>query len=434
MSPFEITSGPSKTRAQKPVVLEWQRIIEKVGDSITNFAKDAADKEDKTVQLTSLEGAYLPTPLLTVWTSRLSTLTTLTITDGSVLTEEVGASLRDNCPAFKDLTCYNIRGSTVDENMSAFFRALKQQSLENFTVLGSNEIGFNAFEGLMQHSTSLKTLQLLSLHSTALPFLHVLTACPYLESLGIEASTPAPPVTWAVDNEDPLIEVANWLKCSTHLRKLSLRTLGGAAKLLAEALKSPDLRLKELDVKFVDDDEAFYTALAAQSDLESLYIRSMTEVNDGNGLRHDTFLASICACKKMKFLNIMQNEHLQLSPMDLTQMKESLLCLEFLQFDGEWLTDAIWQPLSEMPALSTITINGMSIFTYDEIRAFMLAVRETGPRPGFRLDVMNQQSEARITPAQEHKLSSLAARLFNGNFDFQYWRDPSEDEMSDFSD
>lgn len=433
MEDFEIISGSSRTRAGKPI-LEWQKIIEKVGEAITKYAKDAADEENKALQLISLEGANLPTSLLAVWTSRLPTLTTLSIRDGSVLTEEVAISIRHHCPAFKDLTCYNIRGPTVDENMSAFFRALKPSSLENFTVLSSNEIGYDTLDGLLQHSDSLKTLTLSSLQNTSLPFLHLLSRCPYLESLQIEASTPSPPSTWAADDKDPLVEVSAWLKECKYLRKLDIKNLGGASKLLAEVLKSPGLRLKELDIRLIDDDEAFYTALGTQSDLEMLMFRSTADVIDNNNIRHDTFIDSICSCKKLKDLNIMLIDHLQLTPDDMVQIKESLPGLEALSFDGEWLTDAIWGPLAEMQFLTTININGLSIFTFQEIKSFIERVKASGSRHGFRLYVMNQQSEARITQVQEFALQRLAAQIPGGSFEFSYWRDPSEDEMSDLSD
>lgn len=433
MKEFEIVSGSSKTRYGKPI-LEMQKIIEKVGDTITKYAKDAADQENKAVQLTSLEGGNLPTPLLAVWTSRLSTLTTLSIRDGSVLTEEVGNAIRESCPAFRDLTCYHIRGPTVDENMLAFFRALQQNSLETFTVLSTNEIGYETLEGLMQHCLSLKTLNLSSLQNTSLAFLHLLSACPYLESLQIQSSTPSPPSTWAAGDKDPLIDVAVWLKGSTHLRKLSIQNLGGASKLLSEALKSSDLRLKELDVQLIDDEETFYTSLGSQSDLESLQFRSTAEVVDNNGVRHDTFVDSICDCKNLKDLDITYTEHFQLGPSDLVQIKECLPNLETLQFDGELLTDAIWEPLSGMLSLTTINIMGSSIFTFQAIRDFLKTVKLTGPRHGFHLSVMAQQSEGIITPGQVNTLSNLAATIPGGGFDFQYWRDPSEDEMSDLSD
>lgn len=433
MAEFEIISGSTRTRAGRPI-LEMQKIIEKVGDTITKYAKDAAEEENKVVQLTSLEGAHLPTPLLTIWTSRLSTLTTLSIRDGSVLTAEVGISIRENCPFFRDLTCYNIRGPTVDENMSAFFCELKKNSLETFSVLSTNEIGFETLEGLMQHCLSLKALNLSSLQNTSLAFLHLLSACPYLEALQIQSSTPSPPSTWAADDKDPLIDVATWLGGSRHLRKLNIHNLSGASKLLSEALKSPDLRLKDLDVKLIDDDEAFYTALGSQSDLESLQFRSTAEVIDNNGVRHDTFMDSICNCKNLKDLDITYTEHLQLNPKDLAQMRESLHSLETLEFDGDLLTDLIWVPLSGILSLTSINIMGLSTFTYEGIRKFLEAVKAAGPRHGFHLSVLAQQSEYVITPAQVGTLLDLAAKLPGGGFDFQYWRDPSEDEMSDLSD
>lgn len=433
MEVFEIISGSTKTRAGKPI-LEWQKIIEKVGEAITKYAKDASDEENKVLQLTNLEGANLPTSLLSVWTSRLPTLTTLSIRDGSVLTEEVAISLRDYCPAFKDLTCYTLLGLTVDENMSAFFRALRPNSLENFSILSSNAIGHDALEGLMQHSESLKTLTLSSLQNTSLPFLHLLSSCPYIESLQVDSDTPAPPSTWAADDKDPLVEFSAWLKGCRHLKKLDIKSLGGASKLLADALKSPDLRLTELETRLIDDDEAFYTALGDQADLESLTLRCTAEVIDPTGIRHDTFMDSICSCKKLKDLNTMLVDHLQLTPDDLTQIKESLPGLESISFDGEWLTDAIWEPLSEMPSLVTMNINGLSIFSFDGIKSFIEKVKASGSRDGFRLYVMNQQSEARISPAQENVLSKLAAQIPGGSFEFSYWRDPSESEMSDLSD
>lgn len=102
MKTFEIISRTTKTRAGKPV-LESQQIIEKVGDTITRYAKDAADEENKALQLTSLEGAFIPTSLLATWTSRLPTLTTLSIRDGSVLTGEVAHSIVSR----QDIFCHS---------------------------------------------------------------------------------------------------------------------------------------------------------------------------------------------------------------------------------------------------------------------------------------------------------------------------------------
>lgn len=437
MNDFDIVSGRMKTRAGRPV-LEIQKIVEKVGGAITKFAKEASESQNKSVQLTSLEGANLPTSLLSVWTSRLSTLTTLSVRDGSVLTAEVAESIRQNCPSFRELTCYNIRGATVDQNMSEFFRSLRENSLENFRVLSANEIGLDALEGLMQHSRSLRSLELSSLGNTSLPFLHLLSSCQYLEELKIESSIPSPPSTWAADGEDPLPRVAIWLKESRSLKRLGISKLAGASKLLSDVLVSPDLRLRELDVELIDDDEAFYSALGHQTDLESLVFRSNAEVPDPNGARHDRLLDSICSCKKLKDLDIMQKaigiDQVQLTTGDLFLIRESLRSLEELNFDGENLTDAIFEHLSQMPSLRALYINGISIFTYDGIKSFIEALMVAGSHRDFRLDIVNQNGDTQISERHEAELVKLMASSLNGTFNLVYFRDPSEDDMSDLSD
>lgn len=431
MEVFEMTSGPTKIGR---LILDWQKIIEKVGDCITKYAKEASENENKVLQLTNLEGGNLPTSLLSVWVSRLPTLTALRVRDGSVLTEEVAHSLREHCPAFKDLTCYTLLGSTVDENMSAFFRALRPNTLENFSILSSNVIEHDAIEGLMQHSESLQTLTLSSLQKTSLPFLHLLSSCPYIESLQIDSIKSTSSSTLAtndnVDDKDTLVEFFAWLKGCRHLKKLNIKSIGGASKLLADALKSPNLRLTELEAHLLDDDEAFYAALGYQAELESLTLRWGTDIVDQNNVRHDTFMDSICSCKKLQDLNIMLVDHLPLTPDDLAQIKESIPGLESISFDGEWLTDAIWESLSEMPSLTTINLSGLSRFSFDGIMSFIKKVKASGSRDGFRLYVMNQQSEAKIAPEQVDVLSNMAAQIPGGAFEFLYWRDPFETESN----
>lgn len=317
--------------------------------------------------------------------------------------------------------------------MSAFFRGLRENSLENFSVLSSNDIGYDALDGLMQHASSLRSLSLLSLQSTSLPFLHLLSNCQYLESLEIESSTPTPLSTWAANDKEPLLEVAIWLRDNKYLKRLRIDKLGGASKLLSDVLKSPNLRLKELEVVLFDEEEAFYTSLGNQTSLESLHVRSNAEVPDPNNLRHDTFLDSICSCKAIKDLNIMYSG-IDITPNDLLQIKESLLDLESLSFDGEWLTDEVFPPLSQMKHLTTININGISVFTYDEIKSFLETVKASGNRHGFRLYVMTQYGETPIRPEHASVLMNLASQIPGGKFEFEYWRDPDEESVSDLSD
>lgn len=437
MKTFEIISGSIKTSKGRPII-EWQKIIERVGNTITQFAQEAAEKQNKSVQLVSLEGANLPTNLLSVWVSRLSTLTTLSIRDGSVLTAEVADSIHLNCPFFKDLTCFNIKGPTVDQDMSDFFRGLRENSLESFKVHSSNELGYKALDGLMEHSRSLRLLNLSSLQNTCLAALDTLSRCQYLENLSIEAETPSLPSTWAVSGEDPLPKVASWLKECKSLKRLVVSNLAGASHLLSEILESPDLRLTDLSLSLIDDEEAFYNILGNQTALESLSLRSSAEIVDPNRARHDKFIDSICLCTKLKDLDIMQKvggiDQVQLTMEDLVLIKTSLPQLEDLSFDGEYLTDALFEPLAQMERLKSVSINGSSIFTFAGIKSFIEALRTSGTHKGFRLYVMNQYGEAEISERHQEQLAALMAVGLNGVFELAYWRNPSEDDMSDLSD
>lgn len=318
--------------------------------------------------------------------------------------------------------------------MSAFFQGLRENSLENFSVLSSNDIGYDALDGLMQHAASLRSLSLLSLQSTSLPFLHLLSKCQYLESLEIESSTPSSPSTWAANDKEPLSQVAIWLKENKYLKKLRIDKLGGASKLLSDVLKSPDLRLKELEVVLFDDDEAFYTALGSQTLLESLHFRSHADITDANNFRHDNFVESVCSCQALKDLNIMYSG-IDITPKDLDQFQKSLLDLESLSFDGDWLRDDIFLPLAQMKSLTTININGISVFTYEGIKFFLETVKASGGRrQGFRLYVMTQYGEAILLPEKASALMNLASQIPGGKFEFEYWRDPDEESVSDLSD
>ncbi|KAK7729390.1 hypothetical protein SLS53_009240 [Cytospora paraplurivora] len=438
MSDFEILSEGRTTRAGQPH-LEIQKIVEKVGDAITSFAHKASEKQNKTVQLTSFEGANLPTPLLSVWTSRLSTLTILSVRDGSVLTAEVAESIHQNCPFFRELTCYHIQGSHVDQNMSEFFRGLRDDSLQNFRVVSTNEMGPRALEGLMNHARSLRSLTLSSLGTTSLPFLHLLTSLQYLEELNIEASTTSPPSTWAPEGEDPLPMLTIWLKGCRSLKQLSISKLAGGSKLLSDVLVSPDLRLRKLDVRLVDDDEAFYSALGHQVDLETLVFRSYAETTDQNGVRHDKFLDSICACRKLRHINIIQDielgiDQVQLTTEDLFLIRKALRNLEELSFEGENLTDAIFEPLAHITSLKAVYISGLSLFTYDGIKFFIEALQAAGTHDGFRLEIASQHGDAKIPVRLEKKLARLVNSSLNGYFSLVYFRDLSEDDTPPDSD
>lgn len=432
MKRFEIVSKTSKTRRGQPI-LEMQKIVEKIGDTITEFVKDAAERENKSVALTSLEGLFIPTPLLSLWTSRLATLTSLGLRDGSVLTGEVAEAIRVSCPGFKELVCFNILGSTVDEDLAAFFLGLKANSLETFNVLSANQIGQEALKALENHSSSLRELGLSNIQREAFPHLNALAPCTSLEWLHLESSRDGEMSKWATEFNETFLEVASWLKSCRELSRLEVFRVPGASTLLADVLKSSGLQLKSLDLSLLDDDETFYPALGKQTGLERISFISTDEFLQTATPRHFAFLNSVCNCRNLRELDLMQ---FSMSLADLVQIKDTLSKLEELSFDGEMLSDEIWKALKQLPALRMLNINGLSAFSFEGILSFIHFLQSSPAHRGFRLYIMNQIGEAKLSEDEEALLVSemAAAAGPDGRLDLTYFRDPDEEMSEELSD
>ncbi len=88
----------TRAKALRARVMNLDAIVTKVAEQITEFVKKSADKADKAVTLSNLEGYHLPTAHLPVWISRVSKLASLTIRDGSVLNATVGEAIPRKLP------------------------------------------------------------------------------------------------------------------------------------------------------------------------------------------------------------------------------------------------------------------------------------------------------------------------------------------------
>jgi hypothetical protein len=103
LAPFRIEMATRVTRKFKGQLMDIDAIVVHAADTITDFIKNSADQANKAVTLTSLEGYNLRTARLSSWVSNLSQLTSLSVRDGSVLSAQVGAAIRENCPAFREV-------------------------------------------------------------------------------------------------------------------------------------------------------------------------------------------------------------------------------------------------------------------------------------------------------------------------------------------
>lgn len=421
------TAANVATRRKRPR-LDLQGIINKVGDAVTLFVKEAADRDNRAVALTHLEGQTIPLDVLPEWTSRLSTLMSLHIQDGSVIGEKVAQSIRDNCPKFRELRCFYCNGPTVDEDLAAFFRTIPPNSLEVFSVSSQNHMGKEALAALSLHSSSLKKLGLSGLQSAAFEHLGSLRECVSLESLELEANR-GTGADWESTYPASFADVAAWLSACASMTSLRLRYVECAASLLKIALKAPKLRLTSLDLYLLDGNDEFYVSLSKQTTLEEFYLRSNDVMLDSTSPQHAQFIKSVCKLEKLRVLDIMQTT---ITDNDLDSIAVALTNLEELSFDGEAMGDAILTSILLMQKLKSISINASTNFTVKGLLNFINTVGEMHEfKCGLSLSIMNQSLESQIYPDEEKFLSNQAHETFGGKIDIAH---PEEYHESDFSD
>lgn len=431
MSSFEVlqrTSGLNVTTRQNRPWLDFQEISYKVGDTITLFVKEAADRDNKAVGLSHLEGQYIPMDILPVWTSRLATLTTLHIQDGSVIGEHVAQSIRDNCPRFKELTCFYCDGPSVDEDLASFFKTLRPNSLEVFSVSSKNRLGGEAFSAISLHAASLRKLRLSGLQFTAFSQLGALRPCISLETLDLEGERSIV-LDWKAAYPESFADTISWLSSCASLTDLKLWHVPSATTLLKEVLKAPDIHLVTLDLNLIDEDAEFYESLGSQTSLESFLLRSIDFLPEYPSVQHTQLVQSLCKLRMLKVLDILQTI---LAIEDVNALAVCLEQLEEFGFDGELFDDSIFDTFLVMHKLRSISISATTLFTFNGIIHFIDRIRESRLSTGeFNLSIMNQTLQAKLLQEEVEYLANYAQTLIGGRLEIEH---PEEEHESDFSD
>ncbi|KAK3368148.1 hypothetical protein B0H63DRAFT_70438 [Podospora didyma] len=434
---IRLDEGAKGTR-RRPVALNLDAIIVEAASKITECIKTAADEQDKAVGLTSLEGLYLPTSHLPNWVSSLSRLTSLSVRDGSVLNGDVGRAIKDNCPAFKELTCYFCQGTDVDSELAGFFRGLSPNTLESFSIISVNNIGTETFQALSGHALSLKRLSLQSLERVAFESMHHLDGCVGLESLVLEATVSARRYQWEADNKDSFQLVISWLQQCALLKRMDFCAVPGAPVILAEVLNAIDVALVDLNVEFVDEvPDVFYGSLSHQKALRTLRVRILNDdIIEAGENRHVVFAEAISNCVDLR--ELVTNELFTVE--DYTKIATALPHLAQIAVNGDTVDDSFLVPFSSLAHLRSLRIFSPSQVTFDGVLRFLyeLAAHPEAPasHEEMQLYFSRQDPDVLFTEKQEATLSETIGQLFRGVFEVRYYPDPDEqlDENSEFSD
>jgi len=465
----------------KRPMLDIQAIINKAGEAITSFVKISAEQQNQRVKLDELEGEHIPMHLLPIWISRLSSLTTLSLHEGSVLAHDAGIAIRDHCPGFEALHCLHCNGPTVDDDLAAFLKTLKKDSLKALSILSVNSLGRECFTALRHHATSLRKLTLLSLGDSAFEHLHCLEDCVALESLALERADKYTRMDWENQYKDAFLQTTSWLRECSQLQYLSLKRIPSAGRLLGQILNAPEIRLKSLDVSLdlssSDSPDTFSTSLGHQSELESLTVRLEPEGFELSPQAQQRFVQSVCKCTNLRDLDLLP---MQLSLNDIRELASSLRRLEAFTFDGghddeswdnETVNSRLLKVLVLMPQLRQADIFAITHFTFEGIEDFIYGLCKSTPdeaketsgnnsnsgdeppsghteasapeaaqsepvpnHEGFQLSIERQAPEAQISENMLNKLSRLIDAKLGGRLRLEYWRDPADTDDSDAED
>ncbi|CAJ2506763.1 Uu.00g079490.m01.CDS01 [Anthostomella pinea] len=412
--------------------IDMDRTVVKCVDSITIYIRELADSNGTAVALTHLEGVFIPHDILPTWITRLGTLTSLRLRDGSVLGVEAASAISECCPKFGELVCYYYQSGSADEDMAAFFQTLRPNTLRKFEVLSRNQLGEKSFTALTAHAESLRSLTITSLSRLAMQGLNMLSPCTALEILNIENDR----FDSEALSESLVKEVATWISNCKSLRELTLTHVQDALAILKEVMEAPGIHLTTLHVKDFSSaspevTRAAWASLGLQNRLEVLSINEQDGIVDGLIVtRTPQLTESLCRLKSLSSLDLLQA---YVSSSDIRLFATALPNIEYLSFGGDLLDEAILVTLSTIPKLKALSINGTSAFRFDSLKDFAQRL-DSSAHQGIRVEILNQWPGARVTEEEEQWLERYFADTLNGRIVIHFPNDPDELHEGDFSD
>jgi hypothetical protein len=418
-----------KTRSPKTntsVRLNVAGIIDTVGDSITKYVADSADR-DQAIVLEELVGE-IGAAALQRWAGRVSRLKTLTLYDGSVLNEGLADTINRHCPGFDDLTFHHFLRGDAAPDISAFFSTLRSNSLRSFTALSARNICPNVFMALNNHCLSLKVLKLDGLKSDAIKRLSLLQGCEALEILHLQDEDSS--INLEETENDVYLEVLEWLGRCNQLQELSIKRLLSAPSILTNICLRNNIRLRKLEVTgypMVTNSD-FHRAMSHQTSLESLILRG--DSDDISGEDIDLLVSSISKLTGLKELDICETSEF-FGSYEISRLASCLPKLEKFSFSGYEVTDTIWPSIASLHHLRALNADATTTFSFGGLLSYISTLQPTNQ--GLVLSVLSQRLDWNLSAHHRGILQDKIAEKVDGRFEFVLFRD-SDGEYDSASD
>ncbi|KFY10114.1 hypothetical protein V492_05189 [Pseudogymnoascus sp. VKM F-4246] len=402
-------------------------IINSVGDSISKFVGDSASLLGTTAALDAIDlsGGIDPIAVPT-WIGRLPRLESISLWDGTVLNGYVGEVIRKHCGNFKNLSIYTCHGDKVDVNLASFLDALPTNTLKSLRVFSYNDIAGETFQALNQHRESLVDLALGSLKAPAIRSLSVLKGLTALQNLDLDDAEGR--INLELTANDSFLELAAWVTRCMQLKTIRLNRLVDGPAIMRALCENNDIRLNSITLTgytFVNN-KSLHVSLSNQTELESLELRAETDEDDYDNTVEDigVLVSSICMLGKLRYLNLLDTSN-NFESIHIELLARSLWKLEDLSISGTTVGDEIWEAVSLLYQLRSLSFHAMTTFTFAGIMTYISNLRKTNY--GLHLYIMNATAESRLSPREQAIIKETIENGVNGRFSFVQYREVESD-------
>lgn len=307
----------------------------------------------------------------------------------------LGAALAESCPKFTDLTLfYFIAPEEGDDNddddevvlrsdqLTAFFEALRPNTLRVFEIMSRNNIAQSSIWSLSRHSRSLRSLKLSCLNRSALQALSRLSDCTQLECLTLD-NDGAGKVDFIGQDMELANTLSSWVGNCSHLREFHMVNEYDALLMARDLLCTSQAALESLTLlKFAllppgQNKLLFESLVRFKKTLRELKIGDFWDPQDAvervsvSFLHPDTpaILDSICELKELRSLSL---QGATLDQDDLARIVSSLPQLERLQImTYEILGDDDLLSFLTFRNLKLLAISSPSDFSHEALLSFV---------------------------------------------------------------
>ncbi|KAI1005650.1 hypothetical protein K3495_g2564 [Podosphaera aphanis] len=399
------------------------KIIELVGDSLISYI---CKSNNSTANLKRIRWLVEKNDPLTRWISCLENLSTLVIRSPPNL-EDLAKTISKKCPEFHTLvlllTTTNQVFAEPDQNYALFLKGLKKNTIREFAIEFFLSLEhFETFLALNHHAESLKKLKFRPLHFTVADLIHLPSACQSLTSLQLNLFNPDALELVQSDNGQ-FQTVVDWICSCRNLRELSLGYFHHEKAILTEVCSKNWIRLQKLKIYTrieVADSEDFLRALTTQIKLENL---SFHMVFPGKYSLDDihSFISPLSRLSKLRCLDLRSTLVPFLptpSPLHMNtviKLASFFPKLEEFAFACKDTTDRLWPAMARLHHLQSLTIEGLTYFSFHGILAFVGALPTLNK--GFELSIKEQDRYIRIPVEQIRVVKDLIRSRVGGYFE-----------------